>query len=190
MGGVLLKAAGQPKLCFTSDYPVYLMVAIAGFLECLLQINPNSIKVRQFIEKFYNPWAVVCIKQMDQNNVGGRQSLATNWFSKIEVLLLLNIVKINNNIVDWKLMDKPVVLRLSYQLLTHLSQDLVVELLYLFDEIVFNAHYFSSLLHNDEDNEQRCLINNLPRYRNLYMDTILAALDANKASVLIDSYRK
>lgn len=169
LGSILMRdARHSPSLTFSTDYAAHLLCAVAHFLEGLQRIDCKSEMLRHLIKTFHNIHLVKYVNRSKSDGIEPTKS--TNWFNKIEILLLLSIAKINKNADDWNVIDNCVQLQLAFRLLNCLSQELVVELEYLFDEIVFNSRYLLPTM--------LATGSKLQQYQKTYMDLI--ELDANK----------
>lgn len=173
LGSVTMQTLHRsPELVLTQVYPGHLLQAVSSFLETLQHFDASLCRLS--IEKLHNEHI---LKYIDGVIAAANKpcTSSSSWFNKSELLLVLNIVKINRNTNDCNFIDNRTQLQLAFCLLNCMSQELVVELLYLFEEIVFNQKSFSR-------NTEQQVVAHLQDYKKLYTNAIIAALDAHKVS--------
>lgn len=155
-----------PTLIFSKNYPAFLLHSLLNFSNKLSSLLDTTAKQQQLYSLLYNEHIktfieniLYCIKHKQQ----------TNWFVKIEIMLLLSIVtaaKFNQNLIN-----KNTVLGVTLQLLTSLSQEMTVSIISLLDDVIFNIDYYDDTSVSKEQ---------LNEWRNIYVDTIISSLKMNK----------
>lgn len=157
LGAVTLRSNNQlPSLIFTSSYPAYLLYSLLVFIEKLTKWSDQGGKAAKLLSRtsqlFFNESLLRYVTNINSVSlVINNSKCHINWFIKVEILLLLNIIKS----MRWNqsVLEPSVVLKVGFHLLSCLSQELIMEIVFVFDEVVFNQSYFAKIktINNEKD---------------------------------------
>lgn len=156
----------MPTLIFSKNYPAFLLYSLFNFCNKLSSVLDTNAKQHQLYSFIFNEQIKTFIHNFLHQSSHKQH---TNWFVKIEIMLLLSIInasKSNQNLVNTQ-----TILGLTLQLLTYLSQEMTISVISLLDDVVFNVDYYENA-HVSKDQ--------LHEWRNIYVDTIISSLKMNK----------
>lgn len=180
LGAILQRSDHKlPTLVFSSNYPAHLIYSVVNFVEKLSKWSSESEKVVGQVTLCSH---LIFNKSLQQylEHVCHRLNnhIQTNWFIKVEVLLLLNLIKST----QWNLnlIPTPTVLQLSFHLLNSISHELIMEIVFVFDKVAFNQRYFSQTILADDDTDK--LNCRLQRWKVLYSEAVLSSLTTSQVS--------
>ena len=132
-------------MIISRDYSVHLFQSLLTFIQSLSCAKhfKNEHYHSLLIESFYNQGLLVYLQAFAQEF---NQNIATNWFMKLEVDFIFNVIfaQMNGKLDQW-------ILRIAFNLLNCLCQDQVKQIFVVFDKIVFNEKYYEMQM-DENDN--------------------------------------
>ncbi|XP_063709382.1 RNA polymerase II-associated protein 1 [Culicoides brevitarsis] len=141
LGSIVVRSRNSvPSLIFSKNYPTFLLHSILNFQRKLSGVSDTSAKQQQLLSLIFNEQIKSFIGKFLQMRAPTTHSL--NWFVKIEILLVSGVVsaaRANANLISAK-----IVLRMTLQLLTCLSQEMAMSILELMDDVVFCPEYYEN----------------------------------------------
>lgn len=178
LGAIIMRSKHTvPTLVFTKNYGGFLLYSLFNFIEKLSSVSDTQQKSQYLYSILFNENVKNFVFIISQKL---NHRIKTNWFLKVEIHLLLNLMKasIKNKFMDDK---KLVILQSAYRLLSCFSQEMFHSILYLFDKIIFNIEYYERNDLNIDDEM-------LQKWKNIYSDTILSSLNPSKVRNLCYLY--
>lgn len=189
LGAVMQRLNYQlPTLIFSSHYPIHLLYSLYNFIEKLSKWCDQGEKATLIFSRslrlFFNESLLKYIASISLgfNNNGKCQPV--NWFIKVEILFLLNIIKSmrwNQNIIE-----PSMILQIGFHLLSCLSQELIMEIVFVFDEVAFNKKFFTKTIVTDHitmlvgDEGEEKLEEQLQQWKTFYCNAVLSTLKLNQ----------
>jgi hypothetical protein len=164
MGAVVVhNVKSSPSLIFVKEYPTVLLASLLNYIVQLDNNNAANVqRHNELVPLFFNPSLIAYVSSLANGSLNA--NVKTNWFVKLELKFLMGVMRWAPTIQH---IDPTVLLKLAFKLLDSVGQDMINDLIFLFDHVVFNASYYK-LLEVDADT--------FGKFRNIYAGYFVAPL--------------
>lgn len=151
-----------PTLVLSQDYSVYFMDSLLLFIDAF--DNMNSARNYDFHHKLCEIFYSEDIeKYLEGFSAQFNKNLSTNWFLKIEINFIFNLLKSRS------LQFNPWLLKVAFNLLNCLTQENLDKISHIFNNFIFNdRHYFA----NDVSEKE------FERWKYIYSGLVMSKLDS------------
>lgn len=142
-----------PTLVVTQNYSIYLMKSLLFFINSL--DNMNSIKNQDYYRKLCEVFFTEQIeKYLEGFSIQFNQNLSTNWFLKIEINFIFELINSRS------LQFNPFLLKVAFNLLNCFTHENLDKILFIFENFVFNEKfYYSSNITKEEYGKWKYIYN-------------------------------
>jgi hypothetical protein len=161
---VVLNIKSSPSLIFVKQYPTILLQSLLNFIAQLNNNNAaNVARYNELLPLFFNRHVLAYVTAIGMDGINA--NVKNNWFAKLELKFLLSLIRWEPTI---RHIAPTTILKVSFKLLNCLCQDMINDIIFVFDNIVFSTNYYQ---HLDENG-----VEEFKKYRNIYAGYFLAPL--------------
>lgn len=203
LGAVALRSHRHlPILIFSANYPAHLLYSLTSFICKLGKWShegerSTTTQLARSWQLFYHRHLVEYLEA-----IGGKSNKSTshnidddscraNWFIKVEILLLLNIIKS----MRWNqtVIEPTTIVQVGFYLLSRMSQELFMEIVFVFNEVAFNPKYFvgtPAIDHTAAESDgghvtkEEQFEKKMQQWKSFYTNAVLSSLTANQVSLI------